>query len=133
MFTFRQLTFPTLFFGQLKLVIFDGQCKIPKQTAMQFIRCMVCTQTHDAVVFHKQDVLSRCNGQTNGVKNDNSKVTLYSFLHFLHSSLTEHPFSKCRTPTGFTKSGPQLTKAISEFKTKRSNNERCTKFKTRSE
>ena len=29
----------------------------PKQTAMQFLRCMFYTQTHDAVVFHKQDVL----------------------------------------------------------------------------
>ena len=40
------------------------------------------------------------------------------FFSFYHS-VTVQPFSKCRTPTGFTKSGPELTKAISEFKNKR--------------
>ena len=41
----------------------------------------------------------------------------YTLFFFFHS-LTLSSFSKSRTPTGFTKSGPKLTNVISEFKNK---------------
>ena len=41
------------------------------------------------------------------------------FFFSLFHSLTPHPFYKSKTPTGFTKSVPKLTKVISAFKKKR--------------
>ena len=50
---------------------------------------------------------------------ENGKVTaVYSLLFYTLLRCTLFPL-KCRTLAGFTKSCPELTKAISEFKNKR--------------
>ena len=89
---------------------------------------MVCTQTHDTAVFHKQDVLNRCNSDTK-VKHDNRKAALHCFL-FIFFTLWHF--------TLFPSAGRQRDLPIQGLSWRRQsvnlkiNNGRCTKSKTRS-